>query len=197
MLSGTLGAAPHMMKNRSGYQCRIQEKQSIASVCGSTSPSGRKPPVRKRQNIALHATFSKIGRTLPAKSSLEYLILIRHRESSNFCRRNECIRESGDAVPSILHVSSGKIKPSFSYNYLELLVNLKEYLKRQFNAVECTRGNWSVRELNRRIAGLYYERSGLFTDKKKLSELATSSKQRWCITESGRKTLATASRKTE
>jgi predicted nuclease of restriction endonuclease-like (RecB) superfamily len=38
--------------------------------------------------------------------------------------------------------------------------------------VECIRGNWSVRELKRQIGSLYYERSGLSLDKKKLAELA-------------------------
>ena len=34
------------------------------------------------------------------------------------------------------------------------------------------RGNWSVRELKRQIASLYFERSGLSHDKAKLAELA-------------------------
>lgn len=34
---------------------------------------------------------------------------------------------------------------------------------------ECIRGNWSVRELKRQIATLYYERSGLSGNKKKLA----------------------------
>jgi predicted nuclease of restriction endonuclease-like (RecB) superfamily len=37
--------------------------------------------------------------------------------------------------------------------------------------VECVRGNWSLRELKRQIGSLYFERSSLFLDKGKLSEL--------------------------
>jgi predicted nuclease of restriction endonuclease-like (RecB) superfamily len=40
-----------------------------------------------------------------------------------------------------------------------------------FYEVECIRGNWSVRELKRQITSLYYERSGLSHDKKKLAAL--------------------------
>jgi predicted nuclease of restriction endonuclease-like (RecB) superfamily len=40
-----------------------------------------------------------------------------------------------------------------------------------FYEVECIRGNWSVRELKRQISSLYYERSGLSYDKKKLAAL--------------------------
>ena len=56
-----------------------------------------------------------------------------------------------------------------SYSHLELLVDLDDDLKRHFFEVECLRGHWSVRELKRQITSLYYERSGLSTDKNKLS----------------------------
>lgn len=61
-------------------------------------------------------------------------------------------------------------KLSFSH-FAELIV-ISDETKRLFYEIECIRGNWSVRELKRQIASLYYERSGLSKDKKKLSELA-------------------------
>jgi predicted nuclease of restriction endonuclease-like (RecB) superfamily len=61
-----------------------------------------------------------------------------------------------------------------SYTHLELLAAFDDPLKRAFYEVECTRGNWSVRELKRQIASLYFERSGLSRDKAKLAELAHS-----------------------
>ena len=56
-----------------------------------------------------------------------------------------------------------------SYSHLELLVELDDNLKRRFYEIECQRGNWSVRELRRQITTLYYERSGLSTNKNKLA----------------------------
>ena len=58
-----------------------------------------------------------------------------------------------------------------SYTHLETLVGIEDLLKRYFYETECIRGGWSVKELKRQIASLYYERSGLSNDKKKLSEL--------------------------
>lgn len=59
-----------------------------------------------------------------------------------------------------------------SYSHIEQLVDIDDDTKRAFYQVECIRGNWSVRELKRQIASLYYERSALSHDKQKLAELA-------------------------
>ena len=61
-----------------------------------------------------------------------------------------------------------------SYSMFKLLVDVDDATKRSFYEIECIRGNWSVRELKRQINSLYYERSGLSKDKKKLAELAQS-----------------------
>jgi predicted nuclease of restriction endonuclease-like (RecB) superfamily len=44
--------------------------------------------------------------------------------------------------------------------------------ERAFYQAEAMQGNWSVRELKRQIGSLYYERSGLSENKRKLSKLA-------------------------
>lgn len=70
--------------------------------------------------------------------------------------------------------SQGKsLLERLSYSHIEQLVDLNDDTKRSFYEVECLRGNWSVRELKRQIASLYYERSGLSHDKQKLSEQAS------------------------
>lgn len=68
-----------------------------------------------------------------------------------------------------LRIPAEKLVSRLSYSHLELLVDLDDELKRRFYEIECLRGNWSVRELKRQIASLYYERSGLSTDKNKLA----------------------------
>ncbi|OGV50776.1 MAG: cytoplasmic protein [Lentisphaerae bacterium GWF2_44_16] len=57
-----------------------------------------------------------------------------------------------------------------SYSHIEQLVDIDDETKRTFYEIECIRGNWSVRDLERQINSLYYERSGLSTDKKKLAK---------------------------
>ncbi len=64
-------------------------------------------------------------------------------------------------------------KLSFSH-FAELIV-ISDETKRLFYEIECIRGNWSVRELKRQVGSLYYERSGLSRNKKKLAELAQKS----------------------
>jgi len=61
---------------------------------------------------------------------------------------------------------------SLSYSHIELIVDLGEAGQRAFYEAECLRGGWSVRELKRQIASLYYERSCLSRDKRKLVERA-------------------------
>jgi len=58
-----------------------------------------------------------------------------------------------------------------SYTHFEQLIGLDSPEKRQFYEQHCLQGHWSVRELKRQIASLYYERKALSTDKAAL-ELA-------------------------
>ena len=62
-----------------------------------------------------------------------------------------------------------------SYSHIEQLVDLDDDLQRAFYEIECMRGNWSVRELKRQIGVLYFERSGLSKDPKKLATLVQAS----------------------
>lgn len=59
-----------------------------------------------------------------------------------------------------------------SFSHLAELLELPDETQRRFYEIECIRGNWSVRELRRQIASLYYQRSGLSQDKAALSNLA-------------------------
>ncbi|MGD0093499.1 MAG: PDDEXK nuclease domain-containing protein [Planctomycetota bacterium] len=67
---------------------------------------------------------------------------------------------------------AGELVARLSYSQFEELTEIEDPLKRAFYEVECVRGYWSVRELKRQIASLYFERSGLSKDKKKLAVLA-------------------------
>ena len=68
--------------------------------------------------------------------------------------------QSVDGSRDLLHI--------LSYTHFEDLVAIEDPLKRSFYEGECTRGNWSVRELQRQISSLYYERTALSKDKKRL-----------------------------
>lgn len=85
-------------------------------------------------------------------------------------------RKVGTASPQ-LGFSPETILNRLSYSHFEELTDLGDSFKRAFYEIECLRGNWSVRELRRQIASLYYERSALSRDKKKLSRLANAKAQ--------------------
>jgi len=55
-----------------------------------------------------------------------------------------------------------------SFTHFEQLFDLDNPAKRLFYQEHCLRGSWSVRELKRQIASLYYERTALSTDKAQL-----------------------------
>ena len=65
-----------------------------------------------------------------------------------------------------------------SATHLVYLSNIKEPLKRTFYEQEAIRGCWTIKELDRQVSTLYYERMGLSKDKKALRRLtAKNSKQ--------------------
>lgn len=84
------------------------------------------------------------------------------------------IRETATPKPKAGHrlgVDSHTLITRLSFTHLAEFVTIDDPLKRAFYEIESIRGNWSVRALKRQIVTLYYERSGLSTDKEKLAAL--------------------------
>jgi len=79
------------------------------------------------------------------------------------------IRESATPESS---TPGREIVTKLSFTHIAELLNLEDPAARAFYEAECFRGGWSVRELKRQIASLYFERSGLSRDKAKLATLA-------------------------
>ena len=85
------------------------------------------------------------------------------------------IRES---LAPKLGVTASDVLTKLSFTHIAELLQCDDATKRAFYELECIRGNWSVRELKRQIASLYYERSGLSKDKGKLATLAQEGAER-------------------
>lgn len=64
-----------------------------------------------------------------------------------------------------------KIFNKIPYTHLKHIAKIENPVKRAFYEMETIRGCWSVKELERQIASLYYERSGLSKNKETLSAL--------------------------
>ena len=83
--------------------------------------------------------------------------------------------DESDSVGTLspqLFIPGDQLVDRLSFTHFVELIKLEDPLKRVFYEIECIRGNWSVRELKRQIGSLYYERSGLSNDKKRLAALA-------------------------
>ncbi len=70
-----------------------------------------------------------------------------------------------------LRLSGSEILAKLSFSHIVELLKCEDASRRAFYEMECIRGSWSVRELKRQIASLYFERSGLSSNKQGLSDL--------------------------
>jgi len=70
-----------------------------------------------------------------------------------------------------LGVNTSLLISKLSYSHLIELFQISDNLKRAFYEIECISGNWSVRELQRQIGSLLFERTGLSSNKEKLIEI--------------------------
>ena len=142
-------------KDRAAYGERLLAELSRTLRKHKISNTGK----RQLYNYSsFYKTYPQIVRTLSAQSRM---LLPVSETGKNIVR-----------TPSAqLGITAEKLISNLAYSHLELLLECEDPLKRSFYEVECIRGNWSVRELKRQISTLYYERSGLSTNKKKLAAL--------------------------
>lgn len=78
------------------------------------------------------------------------------------------------SLPPQLMIPPERLLERLSFTHFVELMKSEDDFKRAFYEIECIRGNWSVRELKRQMASLYFERSGLSKNKQKLAELVQS-----------------------
>lgn len=67
-------------------------------------------------------------------------------------------------------IAPKRLLKSLSFSHFVELIKIEDSLKRNFYEMECVKSTWSVRELKRQISSLYFERTGLSKDKKRLVE---------------------------
>ncbi|OGF46216.1 MAG: cytoplasmic protein [Candidatus Firestonebacteria bacterium RIFOXYC2_FULL_39_67] len=78
-----------------------------------------------------------------------------------------------ESVTPQLMIPVKNLIEKLSFTHFAELIEIDDVSKRLYYEHECIRGNWSVRELERQINSLYYERLGLSTNKKKLVGLVS------------------------
>ena len=120
-----------------------------------------------------YLTYSQIWQTVSAES-LSSLFPEAIWQSLSAKSGTGTLTGIAGTVSPKLHTPPDRLIKSLSFSHFAELVAIEDSLKRTFYEIECIRGNWSVRELKRQIASLYYERSGLSKNKEKLAELVRS-----------------------
>jgi predicted nuclease of restriction endonuclease-like (RecB) superfamily len=70
-----------------------------------------------------------------------------------------------------------------SWTHLQELIRLDDPWSRAFYENECLKGRWSIRQLQRQIGSLLYERTGLSTDKRAVIQRARTQEPRQSISD--------------
>ena len=118
-----------------------------------------------RQYRQFYLIYPEIWQTASAKT-LERFIPPSIRQTLPAKSKAASSQHTPTAIPAL------ELIQKLSFSHFAELIAISDKTKRGFYEIECLRGNWSIRELKRQIGSLYYERSGLSRDKKKLAALA-------------------------
>ena len=70
-----------------------------------------------------------------------------------------------------------------SWTHLQELIRLDDPWQRAFYESECIKSRWSIRQLQRQIGSLLYERTGLSTNKKAVIQRARKQEPQQCISD--------------
>ena len=109
---------------------------------------------------------------------LQYIMTgneIRHTLSAEFTepiRHSMCAElQASELQHNKWSIPAERLFNKLPYSHLKFISKIENPTKRAFYEMEAIRGCWSARELERQIASLYYERSGLSKNKEALSAL--------------------------
>ena len=128
-----------------------------------------------RRCRSFYETYPQIGGTLSPQ--LDLLLPAEMRRSSATKPRHVIAPQIRGTPSPQLKISPQKLVTHLSFSHFAELIELDNPLKRVFYEIECIRGSWSVRDLKRQIASLYFERSSLSKNKKKLAALTQKGTQ--------------------
>ena len=87
------------------------------------------------------------------------------------------IRQSLTAELKEWSTSADRLFNRLNYTCLSYLTSIEDPLKRAFYEQEAIRGCWTVRELDRQVSSLYFERMGLSKDKLAMQKLTMKDSQ--------------------
>lgn len=170
--------------DRAKYGTRLLENlSSHLSETGMDGVAARS----LRQYRQFYLTYSRMWQT-PSAKFLQSLIppsIWQTLPANSLSNSQGADSQTVPAVPAQFGIPAAELIQKLSFSHFAELIAMNDDLKRAFYEIECIRGNWSVRELKRQINNLYYERSELSKDKKKLSLFAEASPDKAELVKSG------------
>ena len=138
-----------------------------------SSRFGKGFSLRNLRNMRSFYLLFPIQQTLSAESSKDKIVQTLSAELIAMFQTPSEISQKGRTLSiqseiAISHTLSAKFPLSWSHYCL--LMRLDEPFKREFYEAECISGNWSVRQLDRQIQSMLYERTAL--SKRKLAVIS-------------------------
>ncbi len=157
-------------EDRATYGTKIIEKLSKPLMQSGIKAATARDLRKYRQ---FYKTYPQIRMTLTSELSLKQIWMsVSSKFNNDFERTIPALLAKEKASKNTeLGVSPKIILNSLSFSHIAELIKISEPLKRAFYEIECIRGNWSVRELQRQIGSLLFERTGLSKNKEKLIKL--------------------------
>ncbi|TSA38713.1 MAG: DUF1016 family protein [Porphyromonadaceae bacterium] len=128
-----------------------------------------------RRYRQFYLSYPHIWQSLTAESSLLQIwqsLTAESKEATKFQRVAIIDQVIGNRIPNLAGIDAEILIKRLSFTHFAELIEVEDQLKRTFYEIECIKGNWSVRELQRQIGSLLYERTGLSKSKEKMIQLA-------------------------
>ncbi len=111
---------------------------------------------------SLYLIYPQLKDSISSSPIMKFRLTLPSEHLSNSVITNDGIQ----TVQSKITPLASEMLLRFSWTHFQELVRIDNPVKRAFYENECLKGNWSVRQLQRQIESLLYERTGLSTNKK-------------------------------
>lgn len=150
-------------EDRARYGVGLLKRLSV-DLCQRNVP-GTSPDLLERMRL-FYQTYPQFVSQISATVSRKLLLSLSGR---GFDISASASRKSSTDGPT--HLSPQSLV-GYSWSHFVEFIRLDDPWKRAFYEIECLKSNWSVRQLQRQIGSLLYERTGLSTDKQAVIEHA-------------------------
>ena len=156
-------------KDRAKYGARLLE--TMAADLAGKRLKGLNVRVLERCRL-LYQTYPGLSLAIPATLSPELIRWLPQPKIPATLPPESALAIRGSVPPELPTPLSSEIIGRMSWSQLQELIRLDDPWKRAFYENECLQAHWSVRQLQRQIGSLLYERTGLSKNKKAVIERA-------------------------